>query len=60
MNRAAEDYTPPEWDDRKELASLWQDHAPLPEGGLSPEFYRALIAIARYGYDQRVEEQDGA
>lgn len=37
------------WDDRKALAELWQDHAPLPPGGLSDEFYAALIAIAQEG-----------
>jgi hypothetical protein len=56
IDRSHPDYTPPEWDDRKELASLYQDHARLPEEGLSAGFYQALIAVARWGYDQRVEE----
>lgn len=37
------------WDDRKALAGLWQDHAPLPEEGLTERVYDALIAVASYG-----------
>jgi hypothetical protein len=37
------------WDHRKMLADLWQDHSPLPEGGLSERFYDAVIAVARWG-----------
>jgi hypothetical protein len=37
------------WDDRKKLAGIWQDHAPLPAEGLSERVYEALIEVARYG-----------
>lgn len=37
------------WDRRKTLASLWQDHAPLPDDGLSEATYRALLAVALWG-----------
>lgn len=47
----------PGWDDRKGIASLWQDHAPLPEEGLTDRVYEALIAVAKWGYAQRAEEE---
>lgn len=37
------------WDDRKKLAGIWQEHAPLPAEGLSERVYEALIEVARYG-----------
>ncbi len=40
------------WDDRKTLSDLWQDHAPLPEEGLTERVYEALLAVARYA-DER-------
>lgn len=40
------------WDDRKTLADIWQDHARLPEAGLSEQVYDALVAVARYGAAQ--------
>ena len=36
------------WDDRKQLADIWQRHARLPEEGLSDAVYAALIAVANY------------
>jgi hypothetical protein len=36
------------WDNRKTLAHLWQQHAPLPAEGLSENVYSALIAVANY------------
>jgi hypothetical protein len=47
----------PGWDDRKSLADIWQTYAPLPEIGLSEGVYDALIAIAKWGYDQRTNEE---
>ena len=47
----------PGWDDRKTLAELWQEHAPLPEGGLRDGTYDALIAVATWGYQQRKDEE---
>jgi len=47
----------PGWDDRKTLAELWQQHAPLPEGGLREGTYDALIAVATWGYQQRKDEE---
>jgi len=47
----------PGWDDRKTLAELWQNHAPLPAEGLSEAVYDALIAVAKWGYQQRAEEE---
>lgn len=45
----------PGWDDRKTLSDLFQDN-----GGtlsdLSSETYRALIAVAEFGYVQRILE----
>jgi len=50
----------PGWDDRKELADVWQEHAPLPDCGLRDGTYDALIAVARWGYQQRkIEEPMG-
>jgi len=46
----------PGWDDRKSLSEVWQGHAPLPDEGLSERVYDALIAVAQWGYRQRVEE----
>ena len=46
----------PGWDDRKTLAELWQQHAPLPEGGLREGTYDALLAVATWGYQQRKDE----
>lgn len=46
----------PGWDDRKTLASLWQQYAPLPADGLSEAVYEALIAVAAWGYQQRRDE----
>lgn len=54
-NRGAGDYLPG-WDDRKTLASLWQEHAPLPQEGLTERVYDALIAVATWGYQQRSDE----
>lgn len=47
----------PGWDDRKTLSSLWQEHAPLPDEGLSERVYEALIAVATWGYQQRKDEE---
>lgn len=46
----------PGWDDRKELAHIWQEYAPLPDEGLSDGVYAALIAVATWGYEQRKDE----
>lgn len=40
------------WDDRKALADLWQNHAPLLDEGLTDRVYEALLAVARYA-DER-------
>ena len=53
--RGEGDYLPG-WDYRKTLASLWQEHAMLPVGGLSERVYEALIAVATWGYEQRKAE----
>jgi hypothetical protein len=50
------DGEPPGWDDRKTLAELWQSHTQLPEVGLSDEVYRALIAVAAWGFERGVEQ----
>ncbi|MDF2805455.1 MAG: hypothetical protein K0S43_401 [Cellulosimicrobium sp.] len=50
------DGEPPGWDDRKALADVWQDHAPLPPDGLSEDVYRALIAVARWGFDRGLDQ----
>lgn len=50
------DGEPPGWDDRKTLANLYQDHAPLPEDGLTDDVYRALIAVAVWGFERGVEQ----
>ena len=47
----------PGWDDRKTLADVWQEHAPLPDEGLSERVYDALIAVAKWGYQQRADEE---
>ena len=47
----------PGWDDRKTLAEMWQAHAPLPEQGLREGTYDALIAVAKWGYQQRKDEE---
>ena len=39
---------PAGWDDRKQLADIWQRHARLPDEGLSDAVYAALIAVANY------------
>ena len=48
------------WDDRKQLASLWQDHAPAPDGPWD-DFYAAMIAVAEWGaarmYDDLAPEE---
>lgn len=49
------DYAP-SWDDRKKLAEVWQGKAPLPKEGLSERVYEALIEVAAWGYQQRVDE----
>ena len=51
------DYLLPSWDDRKELAELWQQHSPLPPAGLSDATYEALLAVAKWGYEQRAAEE---
>lgn len=56
MLRGDGDYRPG-WDDRKTLSSLWQEHAPLPDEGLSERVYEALIAVATWGYQQRKDEE---
>lgn len=43
------------WDDRQQLAGIWQDHAPLPEEGLSDRVYAALIAVAAWGAGQEFD-----
>lgn len=55
-NRGNGDYLPG-WDDRKTLAGIWQEYAPLPEEGLSDGVYAALIAVASWGYEQRKDEE---
>lgn len=50
------DGEPPGWDDRKTLADIWQEHAPLPADGLSDGVYRALIAVATCGFERGVEQ----
>lgn len=47
----------PGWDDRKTLSGLWQEHSPLPEEGLSERVYEALIEIAAWGYQRRMDEE---
>ena len=50
------DYAP-SWDDRKKLAEVWQSRAPLPDEGLSERVYEALIEVAAWGYQQRLDEE---
>lgn len=46
----------PGWDDRKELASIFQDHQTLNDNfNLSDEFYHALIAVAKEGFKRAIE-----
>lgn len=52
MGDGIDPQTMPGWDDRKALAGVWQEYAPLPEPGLSDEVYEALIAIAVYGWNR--------
>lgn len=48
----------PGWDDRKELAEIFQQHCTLPPDlGLS-DIDDALIAVAKWGYEQRRAESD--
>ncbi len=44
-------WEPMGYDDRKELASTFQDYCVLPDVGLSEAFYEAVIAVANAGYD---------
>lgn len=55
-NEGEGDYLP-DWDDRKTLAHIWQQQAPLPAEGLSESVYGALIAVAAWGYGQRKAEE---
>jgi hypothetical protein len=50
-----DDYRP-EWDDRKELADVFQGACLFPVTGLSEAFYTALLRVANWGYDQRKQE----
>lgn len=56
MHRGDGDYRPG-WDDRKKLSGVWQEHAPLPAEGLSERVYEALIEVAAWGYQQRMDEE---
>lgn len=56
LQRGDGDYRPG-WDDRKTLSDLWQEHSPLPEEGLSERVYEALIEIAAWGYQRRMDEE---
>lgn len=47
----------PGWDDRKILAGIWQEHATLPVEGLSEGVYEALIEVAAWGYQRRMDEE---
>lgn len=47
----------PGWDDRKTLAGIWQGHAMLPVEGLSEGVYEALIEVAAWGYQRRMDEE---
>lgn len=46
----------PGYDCRKDLSEIWQDHAPLPDVDFQ-QIYKALIAVAQYGYKQRMDEE---
>lgn len=48
-------FEPIGYDDRKDLASAFQDHCALPESGLSDEFYAAVIEVANIGYERAKE-----
>ena len=48
----------PEWDDRKVLLELWQEHAPLPDIGLREGIFDALLAVANWGYGRGREAND--
>lgn len=42
-----------DWGDRKTLADVWQDHAPIAD--LSESTYDALIAVAQWGARSAIE-----
>ena len=45
------------FDDRKELADLWQDYAPLPVQGLTEGTYDALLHVAKWGARAALENR---
>jgi len=45
------------YDNRKELADLWQDFAPLPEQGLTEGTYDALLHVAKWGARRALENR---
>ena len=45
------------YDDRKELASLWQHFAPLPAQGLTEATYDALMHVAKWGARRALENR---
>lgn len=47
------------YDDRKELADIWQVFAPLPMIGLTEGTYDALMHVAKYGARRALENRDG-
>lgn len=53
-------WEPPGWDDRKQLASLFQDHCTIPESMTLDSIYPALIAIAGHGYELAKEHVSAA
>jgi hypothetical protein len=56
VGRVGFDGEPPGYDDRKTLADVWQDHAPLPAEGLSSDVYAALVAVAAWGFERGVAQ----
>jgi hypothetical protein len=53
-------WEPPSWDDRKQLASLFQDHCAIPESMSLASIYPALIAVAGHGYELAKEHASAA
>lgn len=45
------------YDDRKELADVWQDYAPLPAQGLTEGTYDALMHVAKWGARRALENR---
>lgn len=46
-----------DYDDRKELAEVWQTYAPLPAQGLTEGTYDALMHVAKWGARRALENR---